>query len=125
MTFKFIYSQSEANRIVPSVLIDNRVNNPAIANQVGSIIKAYTDTEAAKVTDTCVFYKIETIKSNTNDVGTEQGNLAGYFTLEVGGSAVILLQYELRASFQQFSAAISGLINNFISNSEWQKDYLP
>lgn len=114
MNYRFIYSQSECSRVIPACLIDKRAAIPAISGQIGSVIKAYTDSQVALVTDTCVFYKIE----------TDMGNLAGYFTLSVGGSAVVILQYELRPAFEQFSVVISGLIANFISNGTWQNDYL-
>lgn len=114
MTYRFIYSQAECNRIIPAILIDKRAAIPAIAGQIGSVIKAYTDAQVALVTGTCVFYKIE----------TDMGNLAGFFSLSVGGSAVVILQYELRPAFEQFSATISGLIANFINNNSWSGDYL-
>lgn len=114
MKTRFIYSQYECHRIIPGVLIDNRANIPAIKNKLGSVIKAYTDAEADKVKENCVFYKIETY----------EGNMAGYFTLEVGAQGVTVLQFQLRSAFQQFNQEISGQISNFISSGEWRKDYL-
>jgi hypothetical protein len=124
MTYRFIYSNSESNRIIPAVLIDKRAAIPEIKNQVGSIIKAYTDARAALVTEDVLFYKIE----------TDLGNLAGYFTLKVVRYIsepellpvyVALLQAtQLRPAFEQFSGTISGLISNFITQSEWSEDYL-
>lgn len=124
MTYRFIYSNSESNRIIPAVLIDKRAAIPEIKNQVGSVIKTYTDAQAALVTDTVIFYKIE----------TDLGNLAGYFSLQVARLisepelipvyVASLLQYELRPAYQQFDTTISGLISNFITQSIWENDYL-
>lgn len=114
MKTRFIYSQYECHRIIPGVLIDNRANIPAIRSAVGTVIKSYTDAETDKVKENCLFYKIESY----------EGNLAGYFTLEVGSLGVSVLQFELRSAFQQFNQEISGQITNFISLGEWRKDYL-
>lgn len=114
MKTRFIYSQYECHRIIPGVMIDNRANIPAIRSAVGAVVKAYTDAEAGKVKDNCVFYKIESY----------EGNLAGYFTLEVSSQGASVLQFELRSAFRQFNQEISGQITNFISLGEWRKDYL-
>lgn len=115
MTYRFIYSQSEKNRIVPAVLIDKRAAVTGMANQIGSVIKSITDSQVAIIDETCIFYKIE----------TEGGNLAGYFTLKViREGTVSLLQYELRPPFEQFSSVISGIINNFMVAGKWVYDYL-
>ena len=115
--YRFIWSNQEAARIIPSVLIDKRAAIPAIANQVGSVIKAFTDTQVAFVTDTTLFYRIES-KSG--------GNLAGYFTLQVIRQGVVaLLQYELRPAFEQFNSTILTEINTFMSTGgAWEADYL-
>jgi hypothetical protein len=115
MTYRFIYSQSECNRIIPAVLIDKRASIDEIKNKAGSIIKAFTDQQVSLVTDTTIFYKIE----------TDQGNLAGYFTLQVIRTGVVaILQYELRPAFVEFDLEISGLISNFIRDASYQQDYL-
>jgi len=115
MSYRFIYSQSECNRIIPSVLIDKRAAIPEIKNQAGSVIKTFTDGQVAMVTDTCVFYKIE----------TDTGSLAGYFTFQVIRQGVaVILQYELRPAFEQFDAEISAQIATFITASTWENDYL-
>jgi len=115
MSYRFIYSQSEANRLVPAVLIDKRAAIPEIKNKTGVVIKAFIDVQVALVTESCIFYKIE----------TDLGNLAGYFTLQViREGVVIILQQELRPPFEQFSVEISGLIANFITNGTWQTDHL-
>jgi len=115
LSYRFIYNQSESHRVIPAVLIDKRAAIPEIRNKTGAVIKAFTDAQAALVTESCIFYKIE----------TEQGNLAGYFTLQViREGVVIILQYELRPAFEQFTVQISGEIANFITNSGWVNDYL-
>lgn len=116
LKYRFIYSNSEAPRIVPSVLIDKRATIPAIANQVGTVIKAFVDTQVALVTNTTLFYKIET---------RDGGNLAGYFSLQVVQSEVVaLLLYELRPAFEQFINQITHEINTFVASGDWNYDYL-
>lgn len=115
MSYRFIYSQSECNRLVPSVLIDKRAAIPEIKNQIGSVIKSFTDTQAAMITDKTIFYKIE----------NSSGNVAGYATLAVIRDGVVsILQFELRPAFEQFSAEISANLSSFILNNEWVNDYL-
>lgn len=115
MSYRFIYDSVERARLIPSVLIDKRAAIPVIANQVGTVIKAYTDAAVA-VTDNVrvIVYKIE----------TEDGNLAGYWTLSVKFAGASLLSMELRPAHEQFAATISGLINNFISAGTWKADSL-
>lgn len=115
MSYRFIYGQPECNRVIPAVLIDKRASIPEIKNKPGIIIKTFTDAQVALVTDSCIFYKIE----------TEQGNLAGYFTIQIIREGVpIILQYELRPAFQQFDLQISQEIAIFITNGGWKIDYL-
>ena len=116
MTFRFIYQPSEFTRIIPAILIDARASIPAIKNQVGSVIKTYTDAEVAKVVDYVLFYKIE----------TTDGVLAGYYSLSIrlNGNHAVLLQYQLRPSFSSFVTQISAQINTFINNGSWKQDYL-
>lgn len=115
MSYRFIYSQSESNRIVPSVLIDKRAAIHEIKNQIGSVIKSFTDGQAAMITDKAIFYRIE----------TNNGNIAGYATLAVIRDGVVsILQFELRPAFEQFSAEISANLSSFILNSDWVNDYL-
>jgi hypothetical protein len=115
MTFDFIFSR-EQYRIIPAVLIDNRANIPAIANQIGTVIKAYTDSQVALVTPTTLFYKVE----------SNLGSICGYFTLNVnvGTKAVALGQFVLRPNFQQFLTQITNQISTFIQSNMWQNDYL-
>ena len=117
MTFRFIYSPYEHNRIIPAVLIDGRDQISAIGGKVGSVIKSYTDAQTGVVTDSHIFYKIE----------TDSGNLAGYFTLNVGDASdvgVTLVQFELRPAFRVNMLRISTQIANFMSAGGWRYDTL-
>lgn len=102
--------------MIPSVLIDARASIPEIANQVGVVIKAYTDSKVGLITGTVIPYRIE----------SEAGNLAGFATLQVSAvtKTVSIQQFVLRPAFRQFLPLISGLFNTFITNNQWQADYL-
>lgn len=115
MTYRFIYSNVEKNRIIPSVLIDSRATIPAIKNEIGVVIKAYTDAQAALVTNDTPLYKIE----------TEKGSCAGYFALQIGllGSASIFM-YQLRPAFVVSNSQISAEISNFITTRGYVPDIL-
>lgn len=112
MNYKFIYLQ-EVNRVIPAVLIDARASIPEIANQVGAVIKAYTDSKVALVTDAVIPYRIE----------TEEGNLAGYFVLQVLPK-VEMQQFVVRPAFKQVLPIISAQINTFIQQNQWKADFL-
>ena len=113
MTFKITYCENYT-RLMRGVLIDSQFNIPAISNKLGSVIKDYTDKEVEKVVGNVIPFRIE-----TND-----GNLAGYFTIKVVGVDVSLFQKQLRPSFVKFNDNISILISTFITNGEWQSFYL-
>jgi len=100
MTFSFTY-EPEFQRVIPAVEIDARASNPAIRNQIGDVIKSFTDGKVALVTDNVIVYRIE----------TDDGNLGGYFTVQV-------------SAFVQFSPQIFGLISKFVQSGQWQADYL-
>lgn len=121
MGFLFIYEPSEYRRIIPAILIDKRAAIPAISNKTGFEIKAYTDREVAKVdgVKNVLFFKIETVKNKTE---IADGVLVGYFSIRVFVSPV-LMQYELRPQFEQFSAHISAEISIFISAGLY-KEYM-
>lgn len=121
--YRFIPCPADVYRVVQSVLIDKRAAIPAISGQVGSVIKAYTDTQAA-IAAAHLFYKIETTDMSSIDGGFPTGVLAGYFTLDVSGSTVTRIQYELRPAYEQFTADISNLIAIFISSGDWTFDTL-
>jgi hypothetical protein len=114
VTYRFIYSQNDKNRLIPSVLIDSRAAIDAIRSKTGVEIKAFTDSKVAQVTDTTLLYKIE----------TPSGNLAGYFLIELRGGSVNLLSQQLRPAFEADSSEISLQIGNFITNGTYKQDYL-
>ena len=115
MSYRLIYDQPEASRVIMAVLIDKRAAIPDIKNKAGSVVKAFVDTQVSLVTSSTLFYKIE----------TDTGHLAGYFTLQVVRTGVVaLLQFELRAAFEQFNSQITQNINNFIASGQWSMDVL-
>jgi hypothetical protein len=117
MTFRFIYQPSEYYRIIPAINIEARGSIAVIKNQIGSVIKAYNDTEISKIQSDVLFYKIE----------TTDGVLAGYFSVRIKVNIAVhavLLQYQLRPSFNSFVTQISAQINTFINNGTWNQDYL-
>ena len=103
-------------RVIPAVLIENRANIPAIKNKIGIVIKAYTDGEVAKVTESVVPYKIE----------TNLGALVGYFTVQISnmGQNAVKFQQTLRPQFNPFTIEINIQIATFIQNNGWQQDIL-
>lgn len=104
MIVRFIYDM-EYERTFPAVLKDARASIPEIKNQIGSIIKAFTDSQVALVMDNVLPYKIET---------ADKGNLVGYMAIRVvSGEASVYLK-QLRPAFMQFDADISEQINTFI-----------
>ena len=114
MTYYFIY-EPDYSRIIPALLIDARASIPEIANQIGMVIKSYTDSKVALVNDETIVYKIE----------TNLGVLAGYFSIQVNteNKTAVLQQFVLRPAFQSFSE-IQAQITKFIQNLEWQPDFL-
>lgn len=117
MTFRFIYQPSEYYRIIPAINIEARASISVIKNQIGSVIKAYNDSEISKVQSDVLFYKIE----------TTEGVLVGYFSVRIKvniAAHAVLLQYQLRPSFNSFVTQISAQINTFINNGTWNQDYL-
>jgi hypothetical protein len=103
----------EYKRTFNGVLIDSRSAIPAIAGQLGSVIKSFIDKEIALVTPEVLPYKIE----------SSNGNLAGYFTIRLNSHSGFLFQYQLRPPFVQFNAEISQIINNFIKSNSFSQDY--
>lgn len=114
MTYYFIF-EDDYSRIIPALLIDARASIPQIANQIGAVIKNYTDSKVALVNDTTITYKIE----------TNLGVMAGYFTIQVdiSNKTAVLDQFVLRPAFQTFSEIQSQIIN-FIQSGGWQPDFL-
>lgn len=96
-------------------MTDKRASISAIRNKAGSIIKAYCDQVTSQIGDSSIFYKIE----------TADGNLAGYFSLNVFSAGSVSLQmYELRPAFVQFDSVVSDEINNFMQSQNWTVDIL-
>jgi|SRR5882762_1554213 len=115
MSYKFRYCQ-EFNRMIPGVLIDSRASIPQIKNQIGVVIKQYTDSQVSLVTANVLPYTV-----NNSD-----GNLSGYFTLIVNPETknVAIGQFVLRPAFKEKLIEISSQISTFIISNLWQKDYL-
>jgi hypothetical protein len=112
---RFIYSNWEASRLIPAVLIDCRASIPAILNKTGAEIKAYTDVQVAVVTPETLFYRLEAV----------DGTLAGYLTLLFDGQGTpSVAQFQLRPAFKSQEATISGFISNFIRDGIWKQDKL-
>lgn len=115
MSYRFIYSNPDLNRIIQSVLIEKRSAIPAIKNRDGHTIKDYCDQVSSQVDANTIFYKIE----------TEDGNLVGFFSLRAFSEGTAsLIQYELTPAFVQFDSDISGEIYNFMQSGNWAVDIL-
>lgn len=114
MTFLVKYLL-EPERVIPAIEIDARVGNPAIQGKVGSVIKAFTDAQLARINDSVLPYKIE----------STFGNLAGYFLLDVSSGTPIVIRQVFRPAFaQQFGLQLGNLITNFIANGNYRDDLL-
>jgi hypothetical protein len=120
-----VYEPSEYQRIIPACLIDSRATISALANKIGSDIKAYCDIEVNKVknNENVLFFKIETVDlPNTENLKMEDGVLAGYFSLvALGFVKVIMFQRQIRPNFTFLDAQISVEINNFITSGRWRQ----
>lgn len=116
MIFRFIYEPDYA-RIIPAILIDARASIPAIANQAGTVIKAYTDAAVAAVTPETIVYKIERA-----DIAV----LCGYFTIITDnmGQTAVFGTVTLRPAFVSSSAEIQQNIAKFVSSLAWRGDIL-
>ena len=103
----------EYERTFPAVIKDARASIPQIKNQIGTVIKAYTDSQVALITDNVLPYKIET---------ADNGNLVGYVAIRVvSGEALVYLK-QLRPAFVQFDSEISEQINNFVISGFYKYD---
>lgn len=113
-TYRIIFSK-EYQRIVPALMIDTR-EGTALANQIGTVIKSYTDAAVNAITDNTLFYKLETM----------QGVLSGYFTLEINKetNTVNVASMILRHAFKTDILNIENQVNSFIQSSNWRQDYL-
>lgn len=113
-----IVFEPDFSRIIPACIIDARASIPAIKNQIGDVIKEYTDSQLALINDNCITYKLE----------TELGVLCGVFVINVDteNKTASLLMKELRPAFRtgQANIDISLIISNFIGNNLWTTDFL-
>ena len=111
MIVRFIYDM-EYERTIPATIKDARASIPQVKNQIGSVIKTFTDSQVALITDNVLPYKLEIM----------DGNLVGYIAIRVvSGEASVYLK-QLRPAFVQFDSEISEQINTFIINNIWQFD---
>lgn len=115
MIFNLIYEQ-DYSRLIRAIEIDARTDNPAIKNQIGSVIKAYNDSILGTINSNSLVYKVE----------TDSGNLAGYFVLQVDPSnqTVVLSRLVTRPAFNVSVTQISSQIKQFITNGGWKQDFL-
>lgn len=114
MIYKFSYCL-EYQRVVQAVTIDRRSSDlPTNAN--GNDIQPIVDAIIGSIKDVDIFYKIETL----------DGNLSGYFILQVklNNQSVLLSELKLIPSFISDAQTVNDQINNFILNGTWRKDYL-
>jgi hypothetical protein len=113
--YRFVFD-IDYRRSIPAVMIDARAGTP-LANQIGSVIKGYTDAAVAAVGPFTIPYKIEV---------NHRGNLVGIFTLNVNGTGKIatLGQFVLRPAFQVDNSAILAQIVNFIQTNGFAPDFL-
>lgn len=112
MSYRIIYLD-DYDRVIRGVIMDARAVIPAIADKYGFDVKNYCDSIISIVNSSVLPFRIE----------TEQGNLAGWFTLQTG-EIVSIIGKQLRPAFLADDAAISGLINNFITGNDWRQYYL-
>lgn len=113
--YRFVFD-IDYRRTIPACMIEARAGTP-LANQIGSVIKGYTDAAVASVGPFTIAYKIET---------RHRGNLVGIFTLNLDGTGKIatLGQFVLRPAFQVYNSIISGQIANFIQTNAFGPDFL-
>jgi len=116
MTVRFIY-EPDYPRLIPAILIDARASIPAIANQIGSVIKVYTDAAVTAVTPETIVYRLENAVS---------GVIAGFMTVNTSnrGQVGVLGTVTLRPAYQSSAAEISTLISNFIQSGSFKADIL-
>lgn len=115
MNFHFIY-EPDFERIMYACYIFNRDNIPELKNKTGYEIKGYIDGKVSKVSNLSVVYKIE----------NDNGNMAGFFILEVDTSNQTAIQgdYQILKSFTNYISQISNEIIKFTNDNLWKGDYL-
>jgi hypothetical protein len=115
MNYQIQY-EPDYGRLLPAMIIDSRSTIPAIRNQVGSVIKSYTDSKVALIGSNSIYYRIE----------TNLGVIASTFSIDVNTSNKTAVQniITIRPAFFQFKDEIQVIINNFITSNGWLGDYL-
>lgn len=113
MIINFIY-EIEYTKVIPAIIMDSRFTIPDIKNQDGWAAKAYIDKELSMIIAGILPYRLE----------TDNGNIAGYMTLDATKPAVSVQKLQLRPAFQQFLTSIQQQITNFIQTNAYQYDYL-
>ena len=112
MEFRFIYEFYYA-KLIQFVLLDARKTAfPVVGN--GNVLQPLVDAKIALVTPNVIPYRIE----------SDNGVIAGYFTLEINENIPTLQQSQIRPNFGTYSTQINTDINNFIISNGWRKDYL-
>ena len=109
MGYRFQY-ETEYYRTLPACAIDARAGNPIIKNQIGDVIKQYTDEQTALITDGVLPYKIET---------GDNAVLVGFMSLDTTKTPVQVSQLFIRPAFNQFISEIQISISNFIKSNDW------
>jgi hypothetical protein len=97
------------------VIADSRVNVPSVKDAIGSVIKAYVDSQTALVVPGVIPYKIEI---------AETGVLAGYFGLQTGNGVASIVLLQLRPVFDADILAVNQQISTFISSGAFFFDKL-
>lgn len=113
MTFNLQY-ESDFKRIIPAVINDARNTIPAIANQPGTVIKAYADAQIDLVVPGVLLYRIS----------TREGGLGGYVGLRVENGVATSHLMQLRPAFQPFLAEILQIIATFITSNAFLQDMI-
>lgn len=104
----------EHSRVLSGIVLEGRQSFAQTKDKTGFEVKAFIDSESAKVVSNVLPYKIE----------VDEGNLVAYFSILVNGVAASRYQVFVRPSFNRFSDGISSFISNFIGNGSWIPDIL-
>lgn len=106
----------EYHRLIYGITLDARGGISALNGLGGFEVKAYIEDIINSVGENKGVYSIE----------TENGNLAGYFILEVNQAAktASLSHLQLRTAFLPENDEIIAKISNFITSGNWKFDFL-
>lgn len=114
MKFNVTYCENYKS-LMWGVISDSRINIPSIKYAIGSVIKAYVDSQTNLVVPGVIPYKIEI---------AETGVLAGFFGLQTGSGPALVIFQQLRPPFVQFQQEINQNIANFIQSGAFMFDGL-